>query len=146
MSRLFTPSLIIVFSILSLAACQSASVTPVHPIVAAYSESWNEKDINKMAALMHPDIKWMSVKDDAIVVEISGKLNLVAEMQNWFDGPDLPRGSLRDWSINGNFVAVTETATWKNKQGKLQSQSSLTVYELRNKLIHSVYYYPSVEN
>ena len=133
-------------SILWMSACAMPVASKSHPVIAAYSESWNEKDIHKMAALMHPDIQWLSVKDNTIVVEISGKSKLVAEMQQWFDSPDLPAGSLRDWSINGNFVAVTETAAWTDKSGTAQSQSSLTVYELKDKLIRRVYYYPSVKN
>ena len=31
-------------------------------IVAQYSEAWNKKDLNAMAALMHPDIEWLSVE------------------------------------------------------------------------------------
>ena len=127
-------------SILWLSACTQPTSSKAHPIVAAYSESWNEKDVQKMAALMHPDIQWLSVKDNTITVEVSGKSKLVAEMQEWFDSPDLLAGSLRDWSLNGNFVAVTETAVWTDKSGSAQSQSSLTVYELEDDLIRRVYY------
>ena len=133
-------------SLVWLSACTKPDSSHAHPIVAAYSESWNEKDVQKMAALMHPDIQWLSVKDNAITVEVSGKSSLVAEMQEWFNGLDLPSGSLRDWSINGNYIAVTETAAWTDKSGTAQSQSSLTVYELEDKLIRRVYYYPSVNN
>ena len=129
-----------------LSACTKPDSSHAHPIVAAYSESWNEKDVQKMAALMHPEIQWLSVKDNTITVEVSGKSALVAEMQEWFNSPDLPSGSLRDWSINGNYVAVTETAAWTDKAGVAKSQSSLTVYELEEQLIRRVYYYPSVNN
>ena len=137
--------LLIICSLL-ITACSNNQISQSQTIVAAYSASWNEKDLNKMAALMHPDIQWMSVKHDTILVEISGKPELVAEMQKWFARANLPAGSLRDWSINGNYVAVTETAAWTDKSGAAQSQSSLTVYELENNLIRRVYYYPSVKN
>ena len=137
---------ICVVSIVWLSACSKPDNSKAHPIVAAYSVSWNEKDVQKMTALMHPDIQWLSVTDNTISVEVSGKTELVAEMTEWFDSPNLPAGSLRDWSLNGNYVAVTETAAWTDKAGTAQSQSSLTVYELEDNLIRRVYYYPSVKN
>lgn len=127
-------------------ACSTHRSVMVHPVVEAYSASWNKKDITQMASLMHPDIQWLSVKNNTIVVEVSGKSELVTKMRKWFKSSDLPAGSLRDWSINGNYVAVTETAAWTDKSGATQSQSSLTVYELENNLIRRVYYYPSVKN
>jgi len=115
-------------------------------IISAYSNAWNTKNISQMAALMHPDIEWLSVNDSIISVESKGKTQLVEAMREWFTDTNLTTGSLRDWSVNGNFVAVTETAAWLDKSQKNQSQSSLTVYELQNNLIRRVYYYPSVKN
>lgn len=129
----------------TLSACQSdRTQTYAHPIISVYSQGWNDKDLETMASLMHPDITWMSIEGDTIKVEVSGKAALVAEMKNWFDGESaLPRGSLRDWSVNGNYAAVTETASWTAKDGSEKSQSALTVYELEDNLIRRVYYYPS---
>ncbi|GAA0859512.1 nuclear transport factor 2 family protein [Aliiglaciecola litoralis] len=137
---------IVAVSVLLLSACAKLPSSHGHPIIEAYSESWNEKNVQKMAALMHPQIQWLSVKGNTINVEISGKSELVEAMQKWFEDADLPAGSLRDWSLNGNFVAVTETATWIDDSGATQSQSSLTVYELEDDLIRRVYYYPSVKH
>lgn len=112
-------------------------------IVAQYSEAWNKKDLNAMAALMHPDIEWLSVEGSNISVESKGKTNLLKALEDWLGSTNLPKARLHDWSINGNYVAVTETASWTDKSQQLQSQSSLTVYELKDKLIIRVYYYPS---
>lgn len=113
-------------------------------IISAYSAAWNAKDLPKMAALMHPEIEWLSVEGAKISIETKGKDELLSALEKWFLSPNLPKGSLRDWSINGNFIAVTETASWLDKTNQSQSQSSLTVYELKDKLIRRVYYYPSV--
>lgn len=136
---------VIIFTTVNLAACAQLPSQPSHPLVAAYSESWNERDVQKMSALMHPEIQWLSVEGTSIVIEVEGKPQLVAAMQEWFVGANLPLGSLRDWSINGNYVAVTETASWTDDSGTAQSQSALTVYELQDNLIRRVYYYPSVK-
>ncbi|MGS2718987.1 nuclear transport factor 2 family protein [Paraglaciecola aestuariivivens] len=123
--------------------CVTKQTPTAHPVIASYSAAWNSKDLKEMSALMHPDIEWASVVDGAVVIEVAGKDALVAELKTWFSVPSLPTGSLRDWSINGNYVAVTETAHWLDKTGKAQGQSALTVYELQDGLIRRVYYFPS---
>lgn len=123
----------------------SAQAPSSHPIIAAYSQAYNDKDIKAIQAAMHPDIEWAAITGNEIEIHVSGKDALSKEMQSWFENPDLPKGSLRDWSINGNFVAVTETASWKTKTGGMKTQSALTVYELENNLIRRVYYYPALE-
>ena len=123
----------------------SVSQPPVqtgHPIIQAYSQAYNDKDIETMEALMHPDIEWVSISGNEIEVHVSGKSILSKEMQEWFKNPKLPKGSLRDWSLNGDYVGVTETAHWVNDEWEEKSQSALTVYELQENLVRRVYYYP----
>lgn len=138
---------LIVFAIL-LAGCTANETRQAknHPLISAYTQAYNDKDLPTMTALMHPDIEWLSVEGNNIEVHVSGKASLTASMKEWFETPDLPKGTLRDWSVNGNYVAVTETASWTTDEGLDKSQSSLTVYELEAQLIRRVYYYPSVEN
>lgn len=113
-----------------------------HPIIQAYSQAYNDKDIGTMEALMHPNIEWVSISGNEIEVHVSGKATLSKEMQEWFKNPKLPKGSLRDWSLNGDYVGVTETAHWVSESGEEKSQSALTVYELKDNLVRRVYYYP----
>jgi len=132
--------------VLCLTACTQASTPEGHPVIQAYSNAYNEKDIVSLRALMHPNIEWVAVKGNEIEVHMSGKEPLAAEMEKWFENPDLPTGSHRDWSINGKNVAVTEIAHWTTKDGEKKSQSALTVYELENDLVRRVYYFPETEN
>jgi len=99
-----------------------------------------------MTSLMHPDIEWVAVEGNDIEIHISGKESLTKAMQDWFKNPKLPQGSLRDWSLNGDHVAVTETAYWTNDAGEDKSQSALTVYQLKDGLIRRVYYYPATKD
>ena len=137
--------LIIFITSLWLTACNFSNTTE-HPIISAYSEAWNNKDLEGMSSLMHPDIEWLSVTGNDISIEVSGKDALSQGIQGYFESPDLPTSSLRGWSVNGDYISVTETAHWTNKAGEPQSQSSLTVYELNDGLIRRVYYYPSVQD
>lgn len=124
-----------------LTACSQPTVQQGHPIISAYSNAYNEKDITTMRALMHKDIEWLGVTGNDIEVHVSGKETLAKEMESWFENPKLPKGAHRDWSINGNMVAVTETAYWTTDDGEEKSQSALTVYELKNDLVRRVYYF-----
>jgi len=96
-----------------------------------------------MKALMHPDIEWVAIEGNDIEVHVSGKETLAKEMEGWFKNPKLPKGSLRDWSLNGDHIAVTETAHWTTEAGEKKSQSALTVYKLEDGLVRRVYYYPA---
>lgn len=136
---LFIGLLIVVFSLHG-----NEKMSQQTKIISAYSAAWNANNLDEMAALMHPEIEWLSVVGSAVKVETKGKEQLVDSLKAWFESPSLPTGSLRDWSINGNFVAVTETASWLDDAKQTQSQSSLTVYELEDNLIRRVYYYPSI--
>lgn len=136
---LFIGLLIVVFSLHA-----NQEMSQQTKIISAYSAAWNAKNLDEMAALMHPEIEWLSVVGSAVKVETKGKEQLVDSLKAWFESPSLPTGSLRDWSINGNFVAVTETASWLDDAKQTQSQSSLTVYELEDNVIRRVFYYPSI--
>jgi len=131
---------------LLLTACSQPVTQAGHPVIQAYSNAYNEKDIIKLRSLMHPDIEWVAIEGNEIEVHVSGKETLATEMEKWFENPNLPKGSLRDWSMNGNNVAVTETAHWTSKDGDKKSQSALTVYELENDLVRRVYYFPATKN
>jgi len=126
--------------------CTQASSQEGHPIIQAYSNAYNEKDIETLKALMHPDIEWIGVTGNNIEVHVSGKDTLAKEMETWFENPKLPKGTLRDWSLNGNHVAVTETAHWTTDAGDKKSQSALTVYQIENDLVRRVYYYPATSD
>jgi len=133
---------IIVFFI---TACSEPKIQKGHPVIQAYSNAYNEKNIEAMRTLMHPDIEWVAIEGNDIKVHVSGKETLAKEMENWFENPNLPKGALRDWSISGNNIAVTETAYWTTDKGEEKSQSALTVYELENNLVRRVYYFPETK-
>lgn len=133
--------IVILFSLLTAHAHEPDTKESL--IVAQYSKAWNKKDLNAMATLMHPDIEWLSVVGSKISVESKGKTHLLKTLEDWLVSTNLPQAHLHDWSINGDYVAVTETASWTDKSNQLQTQSALTVYELKDNLILRVYYYPS---
>lgn len=53
-------------------------------IISAYSAAWNAKNLDDMAALMHPDIEWLSVVGASVTAETKGKEQLVNALEMWF--------------------------------------------------------------
>ena len=115
-------------------------------IISEHVRAFNAGDVTAMAKMQHPDIEWLSVSGSAVSVEVSGREALTKSMTEYFQSPTKVTGKLRDWSINEPYVSVTETASWTAKDGTAKSQSSMTVYELKDNLIRRVWYYPSVNN
>jgi len=115
-------------------------------IIMEHVRAFNAGDVEAMAKMQHPDIQWLSVKGNAVSVEVADRDELTRNMTEYFKSPTKVTGTLRDWSVNVPYVSVTETASWTAKDGTKKSQSSLTVYELENNLIRRVWYYPAVDN
>ena len=133
----------------ALSACTQSkpAVTPAaHPVILAHVNAFNMQDAQAMAEVEHPNIEWLTVTGSEIVVEVSGRENLTESMETFFESPTKITGTLRDWSVNGDYVAVTETAHWSTSAGEAKSQSALTVYQMEDNLIRRVWYYPSVED
>ena len=128
------------------ACSQSETPKQGHPLILAHVHAFNAQDTQAMAKVEHADIEWYSVNGSEISVEVSGRDNLTKYMEGYFKSPTKTTGSLRDWSINGDYVAVTETAKWQTASGEDKSQSSLTVYHIEEDLIRRVWYYPAVGN
>lgn len=134
--------ILIICAALWLAACTKAAEP--HPVIAAHVQAFNAQDASAMSELQHPDIEWLSVNGSEVEVAAKGREALAQAMENMFASPIKVRGDLRDWSINGPYIAVTETASWTNNKGEEKAQSALTVYEMEDGLIRRVYYYPEV--
>ncbi len=125
-----------------LTACQQAAEP--HPVVVAHVDAFNARDFDAMERVEHPDIEWLTVKDSDITVDVSGRDTLTEVVRSYTASNPTVMGDLRDWSVNGNYVSVTETARWTGEDGLQKAQSALTVYQLENGLIRRVWYYPAV--
>ena len=115
-------------------------------IVSAHVDAFNEGDVAGMSKMQHPEIEWLNINGSTMTIQASGRAALAKNMQDYFNASTRVTGTLRDWSLNGDYVSVTETVRWKAADGKAKSQSALTIYQLEDNLIRRVWYYPSVEN
>ncbi|WP_370339413.1 nuclear transport factor 2 family protein [Parvularcula marina] len=116
-----------------------ASRDVIEDFVAAY----NAKDLDGMMALAHPDIEWIAIDGSESEVFSAGTAALAEEMTGHFSSATFPHSELSNWSVNDDFVAVTETARWTGADGEEKAQSSIAVYQLEEGLIRRVWYYPS---
>jgi len=115
-------------------------------IVSAHVDAFNEGDVAGMSKMQHPNIEWLNISGSTMSIQASGRAALAKNMQDYFNSSTRVTGTLKDWSLNGDFVSVTETVRWKAEDGKTKSQNALTVYQLEDNLIRRVWYFPSVEN
>lgn len=126
----------------TLAACAPAD-TP-HPLIESHVAAFNAGDLEAMSALQHPDIEWFGIEGSEMRLEISGREALGTMLADYRASNPTVVGTTRDWSVNGDFVSVVETASWTTGDGASRSQSATSVYELEDGLIRRVWYYPSV--
>jgi len=135
----------ILLMVLCLTACSDKAAAP-HPVIEAHVAAFNAQDLEAMQAQEHPDIEWLTVNASVMNTDVNGRDELALIMEDMFASPTQFTGRLRDWSVNGKHVSVTETAYWTDENGEAQSQSTLTVYELEDNLIRRVYYFPAIED
>ena len=135
------------------AALLTACIQPIEQqsdvprtIITEHLRAFNAGDVEAMAKMQHPDIQWLSVKGNEIVVEVSGREALSKSMSDYFRTRSQITSRLRDWNVNDPYVSVTEVVNWTGEDGKEKYQSSLTVYELEDNSIRRVWYYPAVKN
>lgn len=135
-------ALILVFAVFMM-ACNPASAP--HPVITAHVDAFNIGDVAAMGRLEHPDIEWISVEGSGVSIVVSGREELAVMMTDYMLENPTVTGTLKGWSRNGNYVGVTETASWLNEAGMTMSQSALSVYQIEENLIRRVWYYPAVK-
>ena len=112
------------------------SIRVVHSFIAAY----NEHDIETMLTFVTEDIRWMSVEEENISVEASGKEALGIAMTAYFEGLPSARSEVLFVHGLGDYVSVTEKAVWIS-DGVAHSQCAISVYQLTKGHISNVWYY-----
>ncbi len=108
----------------------------------AWMVAYNQHDIEGMLKHAHPDIEWLFVKEDTVLVETRGTEALASGLKTYFSSLPSARGTVHNLHVHDRFASVTEQAHWI-KDGEERSQCSLAVYEMEGRLIRRVWYYPS---
>ena len=119
-----------------------ADATGPLAVVRGQLDAFNRHSAEDLLAWVAPDVAWMNVQADSMLVEVRGREMLRAFMLTYFEAVPDVRSELEEAIVTGDFVAVRERATWRAGDGEERSQASLAVYEVRDGLIQRVWYYP----
>lgn len=128
--------------IVFITACTQNEISPEQAVVEQYTAAYNEADVTSMAALMSDNVQWFAIEGGVTVPMADGKEDLSAQLTTYLASTNTT-STLSDWTQNGAFLSVIETASWSSQSGETMSQSSLAVYEIRNDRIQRVWYYPT---
>ena len=111
-------------------------------LVREFVAAFNAHDVDRMLTSCAPDVRWMNLAADKLTVETSGTEKLAESMRGYFRRVPSARSELRGVVVSGNFVTAVERATWESK-GQERTQCSVSVYEVREGKVHSVWYFPA---
>ncbi len=111
--------------------------------VRAFVDAFNTRNIDGMLALASDAVQWLSVDGAKVGVETEGKDALRASMTKYFQQCPSCKSDLVWLKTAGSRVTALERANWTNRAGVAVSQTSLSVYELKDGRIQRVYYFPA---
>lgn len=134
-------------TIVALAVAASLQATPSQSApeqqVRSFVEAFNSRNIEGMLALAADGVQWLSVDGQKLALETEGKDALRASMAKYFQQCPSCKSELVWLKTAGSRVTAQERASWTNRAGAAVSQSSLSVYELKDGRIVRVYYFPA---
>ena len=120
--------------------------TPEAITLRAYLDAYNRHESEAVAALLAPDVKWLSLDAEKLTVDGDGRGALRIWLAGYFNSlPDV-RSEFLSIEQTGAFLSVRERASWTAKDGIRRSQQSHGVYEIRDSLIARAWYFPSVRD
>lgn len=110
--------------------------------VRAFTDAYNDGDLDGMMALAANDIVWLDVNGDELSIATRNADELRAAMTSFFAGDATPKSAVAILTSHGQFVTTLERAYY-TVDGKETSQASFAVYELKADKIRRVWYYPA---
>jgi hypothetical protein len=124
-------------------AAQSATAvrTDQEALVLRFVDAFNAHDVEAMAAIADDGIQWVTIDGARVSVETDGKTALRTILQRYFAQCPTCRSTLEWTRVSGSRVAARERASWTTAAGP-RTQTSLSVYELKDGKILRVLYFP----
>ena len=121
-------------------------MTPEAIALRAYLDAYNRHEVDAVAALLSPKVKWYSLDADKLNTDGDGREALRTWLTGYFKSLPDARSDFLTIEQVGAFLSVRERASWTAKDGTKLSQQSHSVYEVRDGLIERVWYFPSVKD
>ncbi|QQS40336.1 MAG: nuclear transport factor 2 family protein [Acidobacteriota bacterium] len=111
--------------------------------VYRFTNAYNQGDLKEMLDLVHDEVSWHRIDGGTIRTETKGKAALKESLDSYFAGERRTVSKIEKIMTSGNFVTVTERATWNDKDGVQKSQAAVIVYEFKDGLILNVWDFPA---
>ena len=109
-------------------------------ILRSYFDAYNRRDVEAVLSHMADDVSWMSISDDRIGVEATGKNGLAAVLEEYFRDSMDGRSILRNIMAQGEFLSAVEEAKWVS-DGLEKSTCAVSVYRFSGQQIRQVWYF-----
>lgn len=128
----------------ALATQLRAEAAGPYDVIHAFVERFNERDLDGLLALAHPEVEWLSVDGAAVAVEARGRDALRESLAGYFAWCPSCRSEVEVYQSVGPYTSTLEHASWTTAAGEAKRQSAIAVYELADGLVRRVWYYPAV--
>ena len=141
--RIVLPLIAAALAAVGPAPSPAAAARP-YEVIQTFVERFNERDLDGLLALAHPEVEWLSVDGAAIAVEARGREALRESLTAYFASCASCRSEVEVYQTAGPFTSTLEHAQWTTADGGTKRQSAIAVYELADGLVRRVWYYPAV--
>lgn len=112
--------------------------------VRGFVEASNRQDVEAMVAAVDPDFRWLQVDGERIQVEVVGAEQLRSWLQGYFRSTPGARSRIGEVLVDGNYATTVEQVEFRDGEGRLQRQSSTSVYQFDSQgRILKVWYFPA---
>jgi len=119
-------------------------VLPKVQLIENLAKAFNDHDPTAMGKFLSEDIVWYGMYADTFAVEAQGREALIQSMGGYFKSLPSARSEIESITPSGSYIAVRERAYWQGESGE-KSQASLAVYEIKDREINRVWYFPATD-
>ena len=117
--------------------------TPIS-VVREYVAAFNAKDLDAMMRVVASEVVWMSVAGDSLT-DVGRGIDAFRRMiAGYFLAVPSARSELSKIDATGPWVTTHERTRWDASSSGVGGQTSLVVYEVRDRLIRHAWFYPSL--
>ncbi|MBT1446519.1 nuclear transport factor 2 family protein [Shewanella sp. JM162201] len=111
-------------------------------VVREFLAAFNQKNIAQMLSQTNPDVYWNHIKGQKVDTKAETQAEFGAALQDYFESLPGAQADILSLTVSGNYVSILEQVSWQ-VEGEVSSQCSIGVYELVDKKISSIWYYPA---
>ena len=136
MKRLILISTILISSFISV----SQERTP-EEILEDQINAFNNRDIEHLLSNIEEGFKWFYVSKDTMLLEVAGKKHFEQSMIKYFENIKKVQAEIIDFTVFKSRITFHEQVRYTNAKGEEKVTAAMGIYEIRNGLIHRVWYF-----